>query len=211
MKKTKIILGLSLLLLLAGCYPSKDVYYNDLDLVGTNYDTKFNFSDVHTYALPDSIILISDGAYDSLNPVFVKQTTANQIINQIRSNMNSYGWTEVNKNVADVIILPAAFQTTNVSYYYSWGYWGWYYPGYYPGYGWGYPGYGYGYPTSTTYQTGTLVMSMTYPNGTEVSNVPVVWTGVINGLLSGSSTSSVQSLITTDINQAFTQSPYLRK
>ena len=40
--------------------------------------------------------------------------------------------------------------------------------------------------------------------------VPVVWTGAMNGILSGSD-ASLQGRITTQMNQIFEQSPYLAK
>ncbi|WP_018344778.1 DUF4136 domain-containing protein [Cytophaga aurantiaca] len=211
MKKNhlKIIFWFSTFLLLCGCYPQdNNGYVNEYDLVATNYDKDFNFSANKTYALPDSIVLIGDQTLTG-QPIFVDQATATLILNQIRTNLNGYGWTETDSLNADIILLPSASKTTNIYYYYDWSYWGWYYPGYYPGYGWGYPGYA-PYPVATSYQTGTLLMQMTYPAGIEASSVPVVWSGVINGLLNVGSTTSVNSRITTTINQAFTQSPYLK-
>jgi hypothetical protein len=211
MKKNhfKIIFWFSAFLLLCGCYPQENGYVNEYDLVATNYDKEFNFSANKTYALPDSIVLVSEQTLSG-EPVFVEDATATLILNQIRTNLNNYGWTETDSLNAAIILLPSAFKNTNVYYYYDWSYWGWYYPGYYPGYGWGYPGYGYPYPVATSYQTGTLFMQMTYKAGIEASSVPVVWTGVINGLLNTGSSSSVSSRITSTINQAFTQSPYLK-
>jgi hypothetical protein len=210
MKKNhlKIILGLSIFLLW-GCYPQESGYVNDYDIVGTNYDKEFQFSQHKTYALPDSIVSIGDQTLTG-KVVFVDQKTADLILNQIRANLNQLGWVEKDTSVADIILLPSAFKNTNVYYYYDYAYWGWYYPGYYPGYGWGYPGYGYPYPVASSYETGTLFMQMTYRKGIEASSVPVVWTGIINGLLNVGSSSSVNSRITTTINQAFKQSPYLK-
>jgi hypothetical protein len=39
--------------------------------------------------------------------------------------------------------------------------------------------------------------------------LPAVWAGALNGLLSGSSASDIESRIVRGIDQAFTQSPYL--
>lgn len=203
-----IILGLSIFLFW-GCYPQENGYVNDYDIVATNYDKDFQFSQHKTYALPDSIVLVGDQTLTG-SVVFVDQKSADLILNQIRANLNKLGWVEKDTSVADIILLPSAFKNTNVYYYYDYAYWGWYYPGYYPGYGWGYPGYGYPYPVATSYQTGTLFMQMTYRKGIEASSVPVVWTSVINGLLNVGSSSSVTSRITTTINQAFNQSPYLK-
>jgi len=209
MKKNQLNIMLGMILLaLVSCYPQESGYVNDYDIVGTNYDKYFSFSQHKTYALPDSIVLISDQTLTGGN-VFVEQNTATLILNQIRTNLNQLGWKEVDTATADIILLPSAFKNTNVYYYYDYAYWGWYYPGYYPGYGWGYPGYN-PYPVATSYQTGTLLMQMTYRAGIEASSVPVVWSGVINGLLNVGSTTSVNTRITSTINQAFNQSPYLK-
>jgi len=204
----KIILGF-ILLALVGCYPQENGYVDDYDLVATNYDKDFTFSQHKTFALPDSIILIDEQTTKD-DVVFVEDKTATLILNQIRTNLLQLGWTEEDTTTADIILLPSVFKNTTVYYYYDYSYWGWYYPGYYPGYGWGYPGYGYPYPAASSYQTGTLFMQMTYREGIEASSVPVVWTGVINGLLNVGSSSSVNSRITSTINQAFNQSPYLK-
>jgi hypothetical protein len=41
-------------------------------------------------------------------------------------------------------------------------------------------------------------------------NVPIVWIGVINGLVEGSQ-ASINARVLTDIDQAFTQSEYLQQ
>lgn len=204
----QLMMGISMMLLW-GCYPMENAYVSDYDIVATSYDKEFNFSAHKSYALPDSIVLIDDQTAGN-NPVFVNKATATLILNQIRTNLNAMGWVEEDTTTADIILLPSAFKNTTVYYFYDWSYWGWYYPGYYPGYGWGYPGYGYPYPVSSSYETGTLMMQMTYRAGIEASSVPVVWSGIINGLLNSGASGSVNSRITTTINQAFTQSPYLK-
>lgn len=204
----KIVLGLSMLLLW-GCYPQESATVNEYDIVATSYDKEFNFSSHKSYALPDSIVLIDSQNSDN-DLEFLDKNTANLILTQIRNNLNGMGWTEKDSSVADIILLPSAFKTTTVYYFYDYAYWGWYYPGYYPGYTWGYPSYFYPYPVASSYQTGTLMMQMTYKDGIEASSVPVVWTSLINGLLNTGTTASVNSRITSTINQAFAQSPYLK-
>lgn len=202
-----LLLGITL----AGCYPQYDpVYSEDLDLVITNHDDKFNFGGIKTYARPDTVRRI-DGEDFNGNIEYANSTLSKSIISSIDRNMQAYGWQLVDKSVADVIILPTTTQTTNVYYYYYMGYWGSYYPGYYPGwgYGWYYPGY---YPpVATSYKTGSLLMQMTYPKDTGVTGrVTVPWTGLVNGLLEGS-TAEIQVRVTNTIDQAFKQSPYLKK
>lgn len=197
---------------LTGCYPQYDpVYTEDLDLVMTNYNNKFDFSSTKTYAMPDSVVRI-DGEDLTGNVQYANPLLSNTILKSIDRNMANLGWTKVDKmNNPDVIILSTTSQTTNVYYYYSMSYWGGYYPGYSSGwgYGWGYPMY---YPPiASSYKTGSLLMQMTYPKDTATTGlVGVLWTGLINGLLEGSA-AEIQVRASNTIDQAFKQSSYLKK
>src|SRR4030095_10637984 len=144
--KTHLI-QLFFMLILAGCYPNGPDYVEQLDIVISNYDPNFSFSSKSTYSLPDKVIKITGEEIDDPDgnnlPDYIDQGTATLILNQIRSNMNARGYTEVESTESpDLILLPSAMETTTLVYYYDWWYWGWYYPTY-PGYGWGwyYPGY----------------------------------------------------------------------
>lgn len=192
-------------LLLSGCYPDGPDYISDYDLVYTNYSPSFDFKAARTYSLPDSVPLVNDDLTEGQIPDFVQPIYGNVIINQLRQNMDARGWERVGVNEdPDVVLLPAAITVENVSYYAS--YWGWYYP--YYGYGWYYPGY---YPTYTSYTSGSLVLQMTVPDNVDVANnTAVVWFGVVNSVLEGSSADLVTRL-ETNIDQAFTQSEYLNK
>jgi hypothetical protein len=207
-KSAYSLLLLAAPVLFSGCYPETPDYINEYDLVYTNYSPDFDFQAQNTYALPDSVVIITGDLAEGELPSMVDPYYGNKIIAQIRANMNSYGWTEVeDADSADVVILPSAMKTLNVdAYYYYGGYWGWYYP--YYGYGWYYPGY---YPTYTSYTTGSLIIQMTVPRDlSPTENVPVPWIGVINGLLEGSD-ASIADRIETNIDQAFKQSTYLQQ
>jgi hypothetical protein len=189
-----------------GCYPDEPTSIASYDLVFTAYSPSFDFANSRTYAIPDSVVLVTGNLQDGDAPETVDPQYGDQIIQRIRQNMNSRGWTEINPlDTPDVVLLPAVSKTENVSYY-DWGYWGWYYP-YYPGWGWYYPGY---YPTYTSYTSGTLIMLMNDPYDVSASNnVPIVWTGLVNGLLEGSSASTIDRIQST-IDEAFDQSPILK-
>ena len=58
-----------------------------------------------------------------------------------------------------------------------------------------------------TYTTGSLVMAMSDPNNTD--DTTALWVAGINGLMSESSGIDISSRINKNIDQAFTQSPYL--
>lgn len=210
MKRTtrNLLGGTLVMLLLGGCYPEQPDYINEYDLVYTNHAPDYDILAKRTYALPDSIVILGTGDIDNGEaPDKVDAVYANQILNRIKANMADYGWVKVeDPDSADVVLLPSAVKTLNIdAYYYGGGYWGWYYP--YWGYGWYYPGY---YPTYTSYTTGSLVMQMNVPKEVSPSeNVPVIWVGVINGLLEGSN-ASIADRITNNVDQAFKQSEYLK-
>lgn len=197
-------------LLFMGCYPEQPEYINEYNLVYTNHSPDMDFGALNTYALPDSVVIISGDLDEGETPEMVDPFYGDKIVSRIRQNMNGLGWVEVTDSAqADVIILPSAMKTLNIdTYYYYWGYWGWYYPGYYPGWGWYYPGY---VPTYTSYTTGSLIMQMTVRGDlSPAGNVSVPWVAVINGLLEGSD-ASIADRVTTNIDQAFKQSEYLKQ
>ena len=87
----------------------------------------------------------------------------------------------------------------------GWGWWGGWPPYYGPGYCGGLPWIPVG-----SYTTGTVILDMIDVNGaSEVEETfPIIWNGLINGLVTGSD-ASVGARINTNINQAFDQSQYL--
>lgn len=207
------LLGVLSLILLGGCYPKGAEYVEELDLVYTNHDDQFNFGSKTTFAIPDSVIEITGQAFEDPDgnhmPDFLPAASAQVIVDQLRQNMTSYGWTEVNKNNhPDVILLPSVSTTVNLYYYYDWWYWGWYYPGWYPGWGWYYPGY---YPPYITgYRSGSLFVQM-IDHSAAISDgtIGVKWSCIINGLAEGGS-SNIASRVQNSIDKAFAQSPYLK-
>ena len=185
-------------ILLTSCYPTGADSYDDTDIVYTNYSEDFKFSSKSTYAMPDSIVRITGNLGEDEPPEFVKEPYNTQMLNQIAQNMADRGWTRVeDPENADLVLLPAASKTTTIYYWYD--YWCWWYP-YYCGWGY-YPGAGY----YSSYTTGSLVMSL-IEDGDDHIEPHVVWTGIINGLASGTGS---MDRVTRGIDQAFTQSPYL--
>jgi hypothetical protein len=207
MKKGKLAAALMVgSCILLGCYPGGPTFTEDLDMVVTNHDTSFDFQKLGTFALPDRVVKITGKIIEGQEPDFVSDLYAPSILAAVRQNMKSMGWTEVSElSNPDVIILPSAISTTNNIWYYESWYWGWYYP--YSYWGWYYP-----YPIyGGSYTSGSLFVQITYPDGiTAADNIPVVWSCVFNGLLEGS-TESVNQRITSGVNQAFQQSPYLHQ
>ena len=189
-----------------GCYPDGPEYVDEYDIVYTNYDDGFSFGGKKTYAMPDSVVKITGSAIEGDPLEFVNQAYANNIIGRLETNMLARGYERVEMiDNPDLVLFPSAMEVTNISYYYDyWGYYyGWYYPPYYGG--WYYPY----YPTVTTYTTGSLFITMTDNINVNPSEKhKVVWLGIGNGLLEGTST-DFNSRISKAIDQAFAQSPYL--
>ena len=179
-----------------GCYPDGAEYYEETDIVYTNYDDKYEFVSKGTYSIPDKIVKITGELVEGEDPEFVKEPYNTQVLQKIQSNMTALGYTKVtDPATADLVLFPAVWTNTTVYYYYD--YWCWYYP-YYCGWGWG-------YPSVSSYTTGTLLMTLV-ADGEEFVQPTNVWTSAANGLMSG-----VYDLtrVNKAIDQAFKQSPYL--
>lgn len=208
MKLMKFLSLAAIVVLLTQCYPEGPVYTDELDLVYTNYNPAYDFATKHTFAMPDKIMKIDDNLINGDDPTYVKDVYASVMLDKIRQNMLNNGWSQVNidKN-PDVMLTPAAYELTT-TYYYGYGdYWDWWYGGYYPG-DWYYP-----YPVTTSYSTGSLIVAMvstSVDDETADGKRPVLWTFVINGLLEGT-TSQFNARVAKGIDQAFTQSQYLKK
>jgi len=205
MKILKVLSLTAIVFLLTQCYPAGPDYVEELDLVYTNYDPATDFVAKKTYAIPDKIMKIDDDLVAGGDPNFVKEPYATQLIEKMKLNMANNGWTLVSKNAnpgPDVLLAPVAYELTT-TYYYGGGYWDWWYGGWY---GWYYP-----YPVTTSYSTGSLIVTMLDPkNLSPDEKMRAVWGFIINGLLEGSS-SDFASRYSKGIDQAFTQSPYLKK
>jgi hypothetical protein len=187
-----MFLGLSIVVL-QGCYPYDDQTAADSDVVATFYESSAEFSQLTTYAISDTIFTIDDNG-DIVPDDDISTTNANQIINSIKSNMAALGFQEITTNQASADVVMAAFTTSST--WVSGGCYGGYYSYWYPYYGWC-------YPVAYTYTTGSIIIVMTIP---DASNPETVWIAACNGVISGTVTNS---RINSDINQAFTQSPYL--
>jgi hypothetical protein len=206
MKPLKILTLTALAFLLTQCYPEGPQYVDEVDIVYSNYDPGYNFSAKHSFALPDKIMKVDNDLLNGLGPNYVKDIYASVMLDRIRQNMLANGWSQVDvSDNPDVLLAPAAYELT--TYYYDyWSYYDWWYGSYYPGGGW----YN-SYAVVQEYSTGSLIVSMVDPNDLSADDKPrVTWTFIINGLLEGT-TSDFNSRVTKGINQAFTQSQYLKK
>lgn len=220
MKRTRItlaILSLPLIYVLTGCYPNKIDYVDEYDLAATVHDEEADFSVFTTFSLIDTIVHVTEDGEEDPN---LDRSNDRFILNELRSNMLDMGYSEIESpdsidNRPDLLLTVSAL-SADFYYYYSWYpyYWGWYpyWPYSYSGsyYWWGYPGWG--YPTyGGSYSVGTLVVDMWDTQADpEEDRSGLVWTGVVDGLLSGTTTQS-QARLDKQINQLFIQSPYLQQ
>jgi hypothetical protein len=195
-----------LALMLAGCYPDGPDYAKDTDVVYTVYDQEYLFTEKHTFAMPDKIVIgfeVEDGdtTIEYMNSIY-----AAPILEAMQRNMENYGWTLVPVSAnPDMLLMPAGLSTTTYfySYWYDWWYGG--YGGYWGWYGWYYPP----YYTVSSYTTGTLLMVLSDPklaSESPINRAPALWIAAANGLLTYSYDIS---RVTQSVDQAFMQSTYL--
>ena len=207
---TQLILLGGIAFLLNSCYPNRAEFVDELDIVFTNFDPEFFATfDGNTYYMPDTIVRIQDPD-NPRDPILTPGEDA-QILATIESNLEALGYVRLDEEQtteeSDVVVLVSAVRTSTTTIWWPiWGWWpGW---GYWPPV-WG-PGWGWGGPIATTTTTGSLIVRMVDPNSPDddEDEIPLVWSGVINGLLQGSN-ASIVSRANTGVDQMFTQSPYL--
>lgn len=208
MKRTLIVALTALLLW--GCYPAGPEYVEDLDVVYTTFDKDYDFVAGSTYAMPDQIVVdVEKDDNGNWVPEYMPQTFADQILGYIEDNMEAKGWTRIPNDIfgnptgsPDIVLAPAAIKST--TYFYSYWY-DWWYGGYWGGwYGWYYPP----YVTVSSYTTGSMIMVIADPNiETPINQSQASWIAVANGLFTGAYDFN---RVKRGIDQAFTQSPYLK-
>ena len=203
-----------ILLGLVSCYPGDVTNVQQLDVVVTSHDDTVSFSSFSTYAVLDSVVHID--LEDNVNDSLLNRDNDALILARVRAGIEGMGYVEELdplNNTPDVLLLVGALAVTKTAYS-SYGWWPWFGWGYSPGWRCCEPGYGWGYPwapvRTVSYAVGTLLITMMDPSRPSLGfdTAPVLWVAGINGLLEGS-TSSIVTRITTTIDQAFDQSPYL--
>jgi hypothetical protein len=197
-----------MLVMLVACYPGDVSSIAELDVVMTRYATDYNFGQVTRFTMPDTIIHVNT---DEPDAILIPRANDQQTLDRVRANLVAQGWTEVDWDDAaggdpvDVAILNLATASENTQWWVSYPPGGcWYYPCW--GWGWYWPP----YVGTTSYDAGTYFMVMADANQiTPSDSTQGVWGGVVNGVLTSSAGSDYQRLLN-GIDQAFSQSPYLR-
>ena len=165
--------------------PSTSGLHKDY-LVYTAYDTEADFGALDTYYLPDSILLI--GAADKTE--YWKDDNALEIVNTVAGRMNAAGYTRTDDKEAANVGLQLSY-VQKVTYF---------------------VGYDYPYRVYYGYTAGSLLIEMLDLEADQQSGkkLPVIWDSYIGGLLTSSESLNLQRTVDA-VEQAFDQSPYLKK
>ncbi|MCD7976062.1 MAG: DUF4136 domain-containing protein [Tannerellaceae bacterium] len=214
MKKYFLLYSL-ILLAVVSCQKDPDTSKLDDDFpVSTSYDKSAVFSNYSTFYIPDSVLVLDGNERAS----YLTEENGGSIIAAFVKNMENRGYTQIaDRDSADLGLQVSYVQDVNYigsgGYYDD--YWWWDYPGYWgPGYWGNWGGWYYPYSVYYSYSVGSLLAEMvdldTVTPVNESSKLPVIWTAYMSGLLSGSSNINKQ-LAVNAVDQAFAQSPYIRK
>ena len=207
----KILLIPALALLAVACHKEPYIDSDNEYLVYTSPGKDATFASFTTFDLADSLLVIGQSA----KPEYSQSQNALALIQAVRTNMENAGYIYTPDNPdADLgIQMTYVIKTDRYVQYYNDPYWWLNYPGYWsPGYWGNYVGFYYPYPVTYTYSTNALMVDMadltTPKTGTEA--LEVVWSVYIGGP-AGSSVASDVEVMKRAIDQAFVQSPYLKK
>lgn len=207
----KILLIPALALLAVACHKEPYIDSDNEYLVYTSPGKDATFASFTTFDLADSVLVIGQSA----KPEYSQSQNALALIQAVRTNMENAGYIYTPDNPdADLgIQMTYVIKTDRYVQYYNDPYWWLNYPGYWsPGYWGNYVGFYYPYPVTYTYSTNALMVDMadltTPKTGTEA--LEVVWSVYIGGP-AGSSVASDVEVMKKAIDQAFVQSPYLKK
>ncbi len=227
MKSLLFILA-GIMFLLTSCYKSETVYYDQLDVTLTQYDTKFDFSSYTSFSMPDSTILKTNYLEESeIEEFYAIGGTSEKTLDILKEQFIARGYSYTSdRNTADFIASPTILMIKQTgAVYYPPGWW-WGYPGYgwggWPG--WGYPGYPWnpGYVSYYSYKEGTIALEMIDGDSfrnienwveqptNDVPDLVIRWLASIDGYISSNGDYNAERA-QRGVDEAFKQSPYLKK
>ncbi len=205
--------GLLLALVMGACYPNQPEDLGDAGLVITIDNPEGNYTGMLYWAMPDTVIALINPDDNSSEPL--SRQYDDTILETIAQRMAGRGFVRVYEpsfddgdTVPHVVVDVGAVQSDAWIDFIYWGY----------GY-WGYPGYGWGYPQTGSYKytQGTVMWVMTDWRGVTEDNqdnpdlvTPVLWAAALNGALTGTGANNPGVAIPNGIEQAFTQSTYIK-
>lgn len=207
----KILFISAAALLLAAC--QMEPYPQDGDneyLVYTSPGKDVTFKNYKTFDIADSLLIIGEKE----QPVYSQSQSALALIQAYRINMEKAGfiYTPSNPDADLGVQLTYVVKTERYVQYYDNPYWWLDFPGYWPSGYWGnWTGYYYPRPVVYTYTTNALLADIVNLTGEQDTGKPleVLWSSYIGGPASSSLQQDVQRL-TSAVDQAFAQSPYLK-
>jgi hypothetical protein len=225
----------TILVLTTGCYDyHEDTYLEELDITLTYYDNQTDFNAYTTFAIRDSVGLLTNYLSDDEIEDFYKPGSGSDRIRAyVKQKFTDLGYTYVENDEPFTFAVNLTVALINSEVYVSYPGWWWgyypyysyYYPYWYPWYG--YPWY-YGY---YEYQSGTLVLEFADGQSVydyrewaagktqeeienadpdEVPEVEMKWQALVSGV-AGTSADYNSERAERGINEAFDQSPYLKK
>lgn len=200
-------------LLVAACEKTPDTGKLDDDyLVYTDYDAETDFAKFTTFYVPDSVLIIDNS---SNKPKFLYGTPASELIiaNYVKG-MEQAGYVRTfDKANADLGMQVSYVEDTYSFRYYNNYPWWYGYPWYWNfGYWGNWGGWYWPYSITYSYSTGSVLgelVDLTLPESTS-KQLRVVWSSYISGLLNNDGTLNTTE-VKQAIEQAFSQSPYLKK
>ncbi len=210
------------ILLLPSCFPDYGLDVDDYRAVFTQYDTAtFDNpavkAELRSFYLIDSVFHVLDGnSSDTITRAY-----DHRLLDFVATNFRSLNWAQITDTVGGVvpttIVRVSVSSQTNIGYYLNnWNTW----DPYWGGGWWGYPGWGWGgwYPPywggggRYTYATGSLFIQQDriIPPATpsDTAALHPIWLGTSNGLLTNDQQSNI-NMLSVELRQMFTQSPYL--
>ena len=203
------------------CYPNSPESAEEFDVVATFYDQEADFSAFSTFASrTDSIIQIEISGAENIE---LSHDFDEELLGQINDWFTKRGYTredDPQTNRPDMAVLVSAAATTeydpygSTPWYSFWGSWFADSLGVDVDVNWGLDYSWYSGSVVYSYDVGALVILLldirNIDETTQRADIPVLWMGTFNGLLSGSSV-EIERRVSSGIDQMFEQSPYLTK
>jgi hypothetical protein len=177
-------------------------------------DTSFNFTTLHTFSMPDTIVHLLPVSSPELEVARQFDRTA---IDQVRRDLRSRGYIEItNGNIRpDFVVLVGATATTSYNafvgypWFSFWGFfsgWAWFTPGFSTTWNIVYPW----FPRvgNTSFDKGTLIVDLipTSSVDPQARTIHSAWAGVATALLNGNVTAAT---VAASVDRMFQLSPYL--
>lgn len=205
----------------AACVDFPDVSDSaDESIIATAHDRSVDFASFTTFAISSSVTVAQVADDGMVTPGSLAQADSDAIISKVASSMTARGFVQTSADQSPDLGVGVSTVQGSVSGAITGGYWGGYYSAY-----WGYPGWGYYYPYaySYSYRTGSLIIDIVdlkrarqagFTPGLDagaagMGSLSIVWAAIAYRALIGGAPNLTE--VQNAIDQAFAQSPYLRR